>query len=498
MRVLIADDEKLARSNVKGILEELNLPLEIVGEAKNGEEALTMLKEHQPDIAFVDIRMPKLNGLEAIKYGKPFSPHTKWIILSGISEFHYAQEAIRLDAVNYLLKPVNPVELEQSLNTLLLQNKKIITTQNEQFENEIIAFLNGLSPLSRESGAQSTDTRYICATFFIDSYIEETLKAKRLKALSDDLRKMIQRELNDDVRLSLFISPRGDLTTLGAWGFGKGTETEGKTIIHNYFKKVTDTIKNRSCEDLAITVIQSAEILSLDNLQQQLDLMAERAALRTVLGVGTKLELNELLLYRQDNSINEMATCLFKLSNYYKDESYLNYMIALDSLEKQMVHFNPSVTTKKNMTAFLNVSLGCSLHVEQDMRSWIKDLNQIGRKLLTNHQKNKTNHPDIINQVTDFIHHNYMFDIGISDIADKINITPNYLSTLFHKRMGINFVKYLTRVRMLKAKELLMDPNIQVQEVSRQLGYFSTRHFTKLFSEFTGCYPSEYRDKFKT
>jgi two-component system response regulator YesN len=73
------------------MLEELGLPLDLVGEATNGEEMTALVGRYLPDVAFVDIHMPKLNGLETIRLGKQVSPHTKWFILSGFPEFDYAQ-----------------------------------------------------------------------------------------------------------------------------------------------------------------------------------------------------------------------------------------------------------------------------------------------------------------------------------------------------------------------------------------------------------------------
>jgi two-component system, response regulator YesN len=81
-------------------------------------------------------------------------------------------------------------------------------------------------------------------------------------------------------------------------------------------------------------------------------------------------------------------------------------------------------------------------------------------------------------------------------LAEVLQVTPNYLSSLFHKKQGITFVKYVTSIRMLKAKELLLtEPDCKVQEVAQRVGYLSSRHFTKLFVEQYGCYPSEIRKK---
>ena len=128
----------------RSMLGDLELPIEIVDEATNGEELVAKLAQHLPDIAFVDIRMPTLSGLEAIKLGKSASPQTTWYILTGFSEFDYAQEAIRLGVSSYLLKPVNPEELIKVLNEYLEGSKKRKAAQNEKFERELLALYHGL------------------------------------------------------------------------------------------------------------------------------------------------------------------------------------------------------------------------------------------------------------------------------------------------------------------------------------------------------------------
>ena len=242
IRILIADDEYLARSGLRSMLEELDLHVEIVCEATNGEEMARMASQYLPDIAFVDIRMPKLNGLEAIRLSRMASPHTHWLILSGFPEFDYAQEAIRLGVSAYLLKPVNPEELRKVLIDFIDANRKRLL--NEAHKDEI----------------------------------------------------------------------------------------------------------------------QSAEV---------------------------------------------------------------------------------------------------------------------------------------IDQVIAYIDRNYMSAISIGQIAERFYITPNYLSTLFHKKTGSTFMSYLKKIRLLKAKELLVEPNIQVQQVAERVGYLSVRHFARLFAEQFGCLPSKYRDQFK-
>jgi len=241
MKVIIADDERLIRAGLKSMLSEAKIPLDIAGEATNGEELVELVKRHLPEIAFVDIKMPKMNGLEAISKGKLYSPNTQWIILTGYAEFDYAREAIKLGAANYLLKPVSPDELNETLEVL-----------------------------------------------------------------------------------------------------------------------IKNDIKSR---------------------------------------VGVSKEVNN----------------------------------------------------------------GEPTDVPYDMAEEVKC----------------------------YIEQNYMYDIGINEIAEKLNVTPNYLSTYFHKKTGITFIRYLTEVRMLRAKKMLENPNITVQDVAGQVGYYSTSHFIKLFKEYFGVYPSK-------
>src|SRR5439155_27223619 len=124
---------------------------------------------------------------------------------------------------------------------------------------------------------------------------------------------------------------------------------------------------------------------------------------------------------------------------------------------------------------------------------WKQELQACGEELLLVQPKKETG--DIVAQVMLFIEQNDASDISIAQSAEKLHVTPNYLSTLFHKRVGTTFMKYLTKIRMLRAKELLADPDMQVQQVSEQVGYYSVRHFTKVFTAFCGYYPSEQRKR---
>lgn len=119
LKIIIVDDEYLFREALKVSIDFEGLGLEIVGEAKNGKEAIGLVESQKPDIALVDINMPIIDGLEFAKYINSKEIDTKIIIISGYDQFDYAKEAIHLGVQSYLLKPINEEELTNELKELM-------------------------------------------------------------------------------------------------------------------------------------------------------------------------------------------------------------------------------------------------------------------------------------------------------------------------------------------------------------------------------------------
>lgn len=113
--VLIADDEKNIREGIKCIIDWEELGFKVCGEAANGEEALKQIYELRPSLVLLDIKMPKLTGLEVVENAREHGYNGKFIILSGFSDFKFAQTAIRLGVENYITKPIDEDELSEAV-----------------------------------------------------------------------------------------------------------------------------------------------------------------------------------------------------------------------------------------------------------------------------------------------------------------------------------------------------------------------------------------------
>lgn len=143
-KVLIADDEYIIREGIRSSVDWEEFGMEVIGEAEDGEEAVELALKHQIDILLIDLNMPIMNGLAAMKNLRDELPHCKMIVISGYDEFHYAQEAIRLQVEDYLLKPVNPeklkkvlIELKQQMNVEVQQKSFLKQAENQIKKNHV-------------------------------------------------------------------------------------------------------------------------------------------------------------------------------------------------------------------------------------------------------------------------------------------------------------------------------------------------------------------------
>ncbi|MFA7129611.1 MAG: response regulator, partial [Sphaerochaeta sp.] len=138
--LLIADDERLECDAIELLVNRANLPIRCI-KAKNGAEAVQLSKQYNPDIAFLDIRMPGIDGIEAGRQIKELNGHCHVVFLTAWSSFEFAQQAIRLGASEYLVKPVQRKDVYELLDTLLSQIEEQKLSE-EQHNGEIREVLN--------------------------------------------------------------------------------------------------------------------------------------------------------------------------------------------------------------------------------------------------------------------------------------------------------------------------------------------------------------------
>src|SRR5690554_6263416 len=117
-KVILVDDEPMIKRTLHKLINQ-SASFQVISEAEDGKEALQLMKEQQHDVLFTDIRMPMMNGIELMKEVKSLNKEIEVVVISGYDDFSYVQEALRSGSVDYLLKPIEPEALDQTLNRLL-------------------------------------------------------------------------------------------------------------------------------------------------------------------------------------------------------------------------------------------------------------------------------------------------------------------------------------------------------------------------------------------
>ncbi|MEK4344094.1 response regulator [Paenibacillus sp. FSL P4-0184] len=494
MKVIIADDERLIRLALRSMIEETSLNIQIV-EAKNGIELVRLVDEYHPELVFVDIRMPGLNGLEAMDQGSRLSPHTQWVVLTGFSDFEYAREALRLRVVDYLLKPLGPDDLKHIMDKVTREHEVKAKQISNLFETAINSLLHQtrtIEEISLKSPIQ--DYLFSLTLFSIDSPISEQEKAKLrlqwIRTLKETFARQVPFSKLEHV-ISFFTFPNGSIAQIIGWH--KDVEQRMKDYSPQLNVVLNQLMKDFETNLCIISGIQSESFMELFDLEHRLLVLQGLQPLLRVLP-SRRLRLEEEVRIITDKpyyrDLSTRVDRLCKLASMKDFFQYTNELKHLEPLMKSLAHEDPKAL--EHLLESLNISLGCKLEFTMPIDQCMKVLQSVQENRLAEESQVELTQGDLVQRVLHYVNLNYMKDIGIGQIAMDMDVTPNYLSSLFHKKMGETFTKYLTHIRMVKAKELLLrNPGLKVQEVAEQVGYYSTRHFTKLFLDHFDCYPSE-------
>jgi two-component system response regulator YesN len=492
MKILIADDEKIARITLMSMLSELKMAMTIY-EASDGEMFLEKVQEHAPQIAFVDIKMPKLDGLKAIKKASLLSPGTKWIILTAYSEFDFAKQALELKAFQYLLKPVNPRKLAETMEAALVDYRRELINNNIQFERNIISIYNNLNAENSLSYLHfAGGTAFQGGIIYGDGSDPNAFQLKK-NELFHKTRILLEEYLDNQVRIALFNTPNEKMLTLCAYSAKSGPGSRDK--VAEYFNGVESLIKSLITPSLSIILLKGAVFTSKDDIRCQIAQIEELGPLRVMFGKKTDYR---LLGLKKDGRLTEYLTVcqnLIKLCEYFQQKKYLHYQDTVKYLVKELRLESLLVNKEfmQNITAFLAFKGDIHLEADLNVQKWLETLLNYEGRLIVPEKKNSC----YIDEIITYVEENYMNDIGINTIALALNLSPNYLSSIFHKKTQKRFTDYLTEVRIAKAKELLRETDLHVKDIAQKVGYYSTRHFTKLFFKYVNCYPSEYKELLK-
>lgn len=488
MNILIADDEYLARASIKSMLMELDMDIHIVGEARDGEELVREVLKTRPDLVYVDIKMPKMNGLSAIKDVKEQCKNTEWIIITGFPVFEFAKESIELQVKKYLLKPVSKDELKKSIEYSSASKIERQQKLNLEFEHDVSALINQYMTLDDLSGNNIIlSYHFIGAVLLLDS--EDEARFVKLQhglriALSDLKRSFIDPE----VRITFIPISGSNFLAVFAWNASKAGNCKNKADC--FIRQLINASKQIStCNDFD-TVLYGNECGSFRQLSDEISQMQKLIPLKAEFLYRNSVNLKVLMARYEHSSPQflKISDLIYQIADSYRIGSYYESMKGIEQLRLYSSANHLESHALIPFLGFMERSYGMKLSLNNSAESLFEELKNLAEDRLN--QNIPTG--DTVDKTIAFINNCYMKDIGIAQIANQLHVTPNYLSALFHKKTGTNFINYLTETRMTKAREFLMSSeNPRIDQISRQVGYYTVNYFTKLYKKYFGLSPSQ-------
>lgn len=522
-KVIIADDEKLICRLVETLVDWKSLDMELAGRAENGMEALELVRNLHPDILITDIRMPGCNGLDLIRQARELSPDIEIIIISGYAHFEYAQTAIAYGVGNYILKPIKQDELNETLQKIAGRLRKNqlnlpgIKSVYRNSQNDLKRLREGLVKDILDGNGNLTAEELIRNYHF---HIEDGIFQAFLLKIDCDIHKIEEPAFSIIRRKAeeIFQSTVASVCIESLLGFQEYT---GCGIL-NYPPENKDSVRYRlreflqqleACKNLFGKVEFS---LGLGKYTQEADGLvrsAEEARLaveeRLIEGCGRMLERipqssgvqKQILLDRYVKGIEHAIDVLdAKEAVRAGAELKTTVMAVPDICGREIL----DIVLHAGKLLVLRIGGSYAEKIQYDFETGCRqcskvddlfcELGKLQENLITELQKSKENETTRpVRLAKQLIMENYQRNITLDEICEAVGFSSAYFSAMFKKVTGEGFSKYLTRVRIDKAKELLRETNMPVSEVCEAVGYNDRKHFTQTFHKATGVNPAEFR-----
>ncbi|MGL5434737.1 MAG: response regulator transcription factor [Lachnospiraceae bacterium] len=519
--LLLADDEAEIRSGLRTIIRWEDYGIELLGTARNGAEALDMIRYHEPDIVITDIQMPGINGLELIRRAKEEQFDCLFVILSGYDDFQYAQTAIKQGVHDYILKPVVIGEFIELIKRL---TSEIILKRN-LYQNQV--------KLSKNLNAAN---KTITQQNFISELLREELNQNHIDTILE--RDRIPLHSGSSAAVVLHIYEQSGLTPAAGDEAIEGSIAATMGFLERYYQG-TPTIyahMNRS----SVVAFHNTE--SADRLYSLTDLMLQElesgCGIRAFGAVGPLTDTlkdihesfriaNQVVSWHIYPDMGRLANASILASvdsqNLIKDERIIGDIrrCDIDALKQDldkytsMLFFTPYPPPAYlfSMYNFLIMDIRSQLS-DAGLQSYTGDAYQAMRQFDTFDQiKNwvynilieytnelsvlqaKSQDP-LIQKAVDYITENIFNKVGAEDVCQYIGYSKSYFSKYFRQKTNLNFRDYILDLKITYAQQQLKINAQTPKEVAFMLGYEEYSSFSRAFKTRTGFSPSDYQKSF--
>ena len=536
MKVFLVEDEYIVREGIKNNIDWEKNGYDFCGEASDGELAFPMISEKRPDIVITDIRMPFMDGIELSRMIKEEYPEIKIIILSGHEEFEYAKAAIQIGVEEYLLKPINGDELLQVVNRVAQkikeENESRETLQegegDENFEYAKRQLLSSLIDDNASLSDAMEQGKKIHLNLMAQCYNIMMLKLQRKNKEQGfsqrilELYKTMEDTLKEQDGQSIMFDRAPEGKVILFMGSGEEEIRRNMDVFAGQFREILPEY-----EDVTYFGSVGVPVMRLRELGESYEAASHGFSYRfltepnqivdnhTVFdqtrnekkfscSIGS-VDIQNLDKQKIESFLKrgEMDEIHFFVEEYMKNtgDAGKNSMIFRQYIVMDMFfaasHFLTQITDGREQLGEPFESPEQMQKIVSDLEATVVYIKELFTKVMQVRDAQTTEHnSDVVENAKKYISENYHDEeLTLNTVAHEVNVSPNHLSAMFSQKTGQTFVKYLTDVRMHRAKELLKCTSKRSNEICEEVGYRDPHYFSHLFKKNVGCSPIQYRER---
>ena len=503
-RILIVEDEEIELSALTMMLKYNRQDIQEIRTAVNGIQALEVYREFLPDIVFMDINLPGINGLDVIRQIRLLPGTPYFVIISAHSQFAYAQEAMRLDVQDFLVKPIRLEDINRVLDGLVQQiNQSRSRKERAQYQQAKIDAIRPVLESDCVLSIASMRSNTPIATIF-DFMQIPVVSGFVFTLRGQDTGSPLLREIKSRMQ-NMGICCIGEMISEVCVCVALSGETIRPAQVQEIMGHLSYTLSTsgRHCQIGVGSVAGCA-----DDLRRSYEQAIAASRDAAITGVplafysGHDLPEQNALAYITENSLkivqsiragkaeavaSQLQTFFtsFHLSasfRWVQEVAYWLYIMVMGHFPEQTDGLQPISSEHIFATQDIAALRGILSN------SFISLIHQQGRDAEL--QSNQ-----IVTGAIRIVKSRFQEDLTLDSVAEELNVSLFYLSKLFRKHTGTNFTEHLTQVRVDYAKKLLAAGEMSVKEVAYAAGFNSQSYFSKIFKKYTGIAPSEFKDQ---
>lgn len=529
--ILVVEDEEDIRRAIIDIIEWDKLGFELVGETGNGQEALALTYEVSPDVILTDIKMPFMDGITLAQRVREINPITKIVFLSGFNDFDFAISAIKLNVIDYLLKPISAKELTKTLMSIKkkldeerqqISNISMVSAGHDQVweicrMNFLISLVSGELELD-ESAFSRHIARYSLKltgdknVLFVISFDSSTMGESKVPLDDNELLKFSVTSTVHSISTKYL---NGEIFTFGQIIIGILSDTEEnidafadilinevhQSIKHFYgfsatigvsdpYVGLSDTREAYSSARSAVyykMIMGDGKIIYLSDVEKSCEFIPvfsdnRDLQFRSIIKTGSKEEL--------DKFISEI---FFEMEEHRAGPE--SYSICVIEIYAAVLRALKSVSDIGDvLREELAIRDDIMIKRPDKQRKWLFSICRQAMDIVQNQQK--TSADVFVEKGYDYMRKNFSDPyISLRAVSAYLHISSSYFSAIFKKSTGQSFTEALIKIRMDAAMDMILTTNKKIFEIAEKTGYSDQHYFSYCFKKYFGQSPGDMRSK---